>query len=114
VQKKNGGAETKPFTNFSVFHDNLITRLKQLSQIQLDFDKRVKEAEVKHSEKLNDMRKQLDARWRQLDKFEASLKTLAEAKAAWRKKLAAKEGEVEALKVYSVAINGKDSSSTNR
>jgi len=35
-----GQAETKPFTNFSVFHDNLITRLKALSQIQLDFDKR--------------------------------------------------------------------------
>ena len=45
------------------------------------------------------MRKQLDSRWRQLDKFEASLKTLAEAKGLWRKKLAAKEGEVEALKV---------------
>ena len=34
--------ETKPFTNFSVFHDNLISRLKSLSQIQLDFDKKCK------------------------------------------------------------------------
>lgn len=70
-----------------------------MSQIQLDFDKRTKEVEVRHAEKLSDMRKQLDTRWKQLDKFEASLKTLAEAKAAWRKKLASKEGEVEALKV---------------
>lgn len=44
------------------------------------------------------MRKQLDHRWKQLDKFETSLKAVAEAKTAWRKKLSAKEGEVEALK----------------
>ena len=82
-----------------MFHDNLISRLKQLSQIQLDFDKRVKEAETRYGDKLADMRKQLGVRWQQLDKFEASLKTLADAKALWRKKLAAKDGEVEALKV---------------
>jgi hypothetical protein len=46
-QKKGNQVETKPFTNFSVFHDNLITRLGALSQIQLDFDKCVKEAETK-------------------------------------------------------------------
>ena len=45
------------------------------------------------------MRRQLEARWRQIDKFEASVKVVAEAKAAWRKKLAAKDGEIEALKV---------------
>ena len=101
MQKKHGSAETKPFTNFSVFHDNLITRLKALSQIQLDFDKRCKEVEARYAEKLGDMRKQLDSRWKQLDKFEASLKTLTEAKGTWRKKLATKEGEVEALKVRS-------------
>ena len=99
LQKTHGQGETKPFTNFSVFHDNLITRLKQLSQIQLDFDKRCKDAESRFAEKLNDMRKQLDLRWKQIDKFEASVKTLAEAKALWRKKLSAKEGEIEALQV---------------
>ncbi|KAI0728881.1 hypothetical protein C8Q72DRAFT_832456 [Fomitopsis betulina] len=96
--KKHGQAETKPFTNFSVFHDNLISRLKQLSEIQGIFDKRVKDAEGKYAEKLSEMRKQLDHRWKQLDKFETSLKTIAEAKVTWRKKLSAKEGEAEALK----------------
>ncbi|EJF58014.1 hypothetical protein DICSQDRAFT_139845 [Dichomitus squalens LYAD-421 SS1] len=102
--KKYGQAETKPFTNFSVFHDNLITRLKALSQIQSDFEKRVKEAEQRYSDKLNDMRKQLDLRWKQIDKFEASVKTLAEAKATWRKKLSAKEGEIEALQATNAAL----------
>ena len=70
-----------------------------MSQIQSEFEKRVKEAEQRYGDKLNDMRKQLDLRWKQIDKFEASVKTLAEAKALWRKKLSAKEGEIEALQV---------------
>lgn len=82
-----------------MFHDNLITRLKALSQIQLDFDKRCKEAEGRYTEKLTDMRKQLDTRWKQIDKFEASVKAYAETKAGWRRKFSAKEGELEAIKV---------------
>ncbi|KAK0463148.1 uncharacterized protein EV420DRAFT_1639232 [Desarmillaria tabescens] len=96
--EKGGHAETKPFTNFSVFHDNLITRLKALSQIQLDFDKRCKEVEGRYMEKLTDMRKQLDTRWKQIDKFEMSVKAYAEVKAGWRRKFSAKEGELEAIK----------------
>jgi chromosome segregation ATPase len=99
VQKKSGQAETKPFTNFAVFHDNLITRLKALSQIQLDFDKRCKDIENQFLEKLSDMRKQLDNRWKQIDKFESSVKTYADAKATWRRKFSIKEGELEAIKV---------------
>jgi hypothetical protein len=99
MQKKRGQAETKPFTNFSVFHDNLITRLKALSQIHLDFDKRCKEVEARFSEKMNDMRKQLDNRWKQIDKFEASVKSYADTKASWRRKFSSKEGELEAVKV---------------
>ena len=104
LQKKGGQAETKPFTNFSVFHDNLITRLKALSQIQLDFDKRVKEAETRFTEKLTDMRKQLDTRWKQIDKFETSVKAYGDAKATWRRKYVTKEGELEALKVRRVVV----------
>ncbi|KAF9009719.1 hypothetical protein BDQ17DRAFT_1388437 [Cyathus striatus] len=96
--KKGGQAETKPFTNFGVFHDNLITRLKALSQIQLEFDRRTKEAEGRFNEKLGEMRKQLEVRWKQIDKFEASVKTYAEMKTAWRRKYSAKEGEIDALK----------------
>ncbi|KAF8842654.1 hypothetical protein BDN67DRAFT_898922 [Paxillus ammoniavirescens] len=97
--KKGNQAETKPFTNFSVFHDNLITRLKALSQIQLDFDKRSKEVEARFTEKLTEMRKQLDTRWKQIDKFETSVKAYGDAKATWRRKYVAKEGELEALKI---------------
>lgn len=67
----------------------------------MDFEKRCKDAEAKFSEKIGDIRKQLDNRWKQIDKFEASLKTYAETKAGWKKKLSQKEGEVDALKVRS-------------
>ncbi|KAJ7658940.1 hypothetical protein B0H17DRAFT_1171833 [Mycena rosella] len=102
--KKAGQAETKPFTNFGVFHDNLITRLKALSQIQVDFDRRAKDVEARFADRLNDMRKQLDMRWKQIDKFEAGVKGYAEAKTGWRRKLSAKEGEVEALKTTNAEL----------
>ncbi|KAG1900115.1 uncharacterized protein F5891DRAFT_1128771 [Suillus fuscotomentosus] len=84
--KKGNQAETKPFTNFSVFHDNLITRLKALSQIQLDFEKRLAE-----------MRRQLDVRWKQIDKFESSVKAYGEAKSTWRRKFTARKGRLREL-----------------
>ncbi|KAK0213470.1 hypothetical protein IW262DRAFT_1516506 [Armillaria fumosa] len=99
VDKTPKKGETKPFTNFSVFHDNLITRLKALTQIQLDFDKRCKEVEGRFMDKLTDMRKQLDARWKQIDKFEAHAKAYGEVKAGWWRKFSAKEGELEAMKM---------------
>lgn len=70
-----------------------------MSQVQMDFDRRCKEVEGRYAEKLGEMRRQIDAKWKMLDKFEASLKTVAENKSLWRKRMAAKEGEVEALKV---------------
>ena len=87
----------------------MITRLKALSQIQLDFDKRCREVENRFAEKLVDMRKQLDNRWKQIDKFESSVKSYAETKATWRRKLSGKEGEIEALKVircYLIVLRG--------
>ncbi|KAF7297265.1 Rpa49 subunit specific to nuclear RNA polymerase I [Mycena indigotica] len=105
--KKAGQAETKPFTNFNVFHDNLITRLKALSQIQVDFDKRAKDAEARFMERLTEMRKQLDMRWKQIDKFEAGVKGFADAKTGWKRKLVAKEGEVEALRTTNVELSAQ-------
>ena len=52
LQKKGNQAETKPFTNFSVFHSNLLTRLKQLAAIETTFSNRMKEAEARYSERI--------------------------------------------------------------
>ncbi|KAJ6567603.1 hypothetical protein DFH09DRAFT_1261407 [Mycena vulgaris] len=88
--KKAGQAETKPFTNFGPDPDRL--------------DRRAKDVEARFAEKLNDMRKQLDMRWKQLDKFEAGVKGYADAKTGWRRKFSAKEGELDALKTTNAEL----------
>jgi len=54
---------------------------------------------VRYVDKLNEIRKQLDTRWKQIDKFESSVKSYGDTKSQWRRKFATKEGELEALKV---------------
>lgn len=49
----------------------------------------------------SELRKQLDTRWKQIDRFETSVKNLAEIKHTWRRKYNAKEGELDAIKVSS-------------
>src|ERR1700749_2200718 len=98
-QKKGSASEVKPFSNFNAFHDNLIIRLKSLSHLQNDFDRRCKDAESRYSERMDGIKKQLDARWRQLDKFEASVGKIAEQKASWRRKFHEKDSELEIAKV---------------
>jgi hypothetical protein len=46
-----------------------------------------------------ELRKQLDGRWKQIERFETSLKGYADVKREWKRKVVNKEGEVEALKV---------------
>lgn len=50
LQRKPGQPEPKPFANFTVFHDSLISRLKGVNQIQLSFDRRTKEIESKFAD----------------------------------------------------------------
>ncbi|KAL0569917.1 hypothetical protein V5O48_012048 [Marasmius crinis-equi] len=112
--KKGGQAETKPFTNFGVFHDNLLTRLKTLTQIQGEFEKRCKEAEGRFVEKITEMKKQLDNRWKQIDKFETSVRAYGDAKSTWKRKMSAKEGELEALRASNVELTAQLSGISKR
>ena len=52
----------------------------------------------------SDVKKQLDFRWKQIDRFETSVKNLAEVKNSWRRKYNVKEGELEAAKVLILFI----------
>lgn len=108
--EKMAKSETKPFTNFAVFHDNLISRLKAVTNIQSDFEKRCKEAESKFLEKLTEVKKQVDFRWKQLDRFETSVKSLADVKHTWRRKYNTKEGELEAVKTTNAELSAQISS----
>ncbi|KAG8680240.1 hypothetical protein FRC11_002745, partial [Ceratobasidium sp. 423] len=97
--KKRSG-DGKPFTNFSVFHDRILERLRSLTMINTEFVRRSKELEAKLMGKIQDLNKALDSRMKGLDKFEVSLKTVAEARQGWRKKLMVKEGELDSLRAH--------------
>ncbi|KAB5588769.1 Microtubule organizer protein 1 [Ceratobasidium theobromae] len=90
----------KPFTNFSVFHDRILERLRSLTLINTEFVKRSKELEARLMGKIQDLNKALDNRMKGLDKFEASLRNVAETKQGWKKKLIVKEGELDALRAH--------------
>jgi len=49
-----------------------------------------------------------------LDKFETSVKQYADTKSTWRRKLGAKEGELEAAKVINLYMQVKRSDSRRR
>lgn len=80
-----------------------MARLKDLVRISGDFERKSKEIETRYSEKLNEIRKQLDQKWKIIDKFELQVKNLMDVKQSWKRKFALKEGEMEALKVRSYA-----------
>ena len=49
MQKK-GTDSPKPFTNFSLFNESLISRLKQVAQLKTLFEKSTKEIEARFNE----------------------------------------------------------------
>ena len=99
--------ETRPYTNFSVFHDLLMSRLKTLNQLATNFESRSKEIETRFTDKLAEIRKQFENRWRTMEKFEATLKSTSENRASWRRKFALKEGELDALRSTNAELSSQ-------
>ncbi|KAF9503227.1 hypothetical protein BS47DRAFT_1369694 [Hydnum rufescens UP504] len=100
VDKEKGAAEMKPFMNFGTLHDDLINRLKALSQIQLDF--RSSNNGI-GNEAYRWPCKQLDFRWRQINRFETRVKNLGEVKNSGRWRYDIKEGDLKAkVQIFSI------------
>ncbi|KAK4701233.1 MFS transporter, PHS family, inorganic phosphate transporter, partial [Phenoliferia sp. Uapishka_3] len=95
---RRSGSDPKPFTNFSVFHDSLIARLKSVNQVTLSFDRRTREIDTKFQEQFNTLKRQQESRLRQLDRFEGALKTATETQRQWRQRVNVKQLELEAAK----------------
>ncbi|KAH8827898.1 hypothetical protein DL96DRAFT_1124588 [Flagelloscypha sp. PMI_526] len=106
--------ETKPFTNFSVFHSNLLSRLKTLSSIQTHFESRLKDTEAVYADKVADIKKTLETRWKSIEKFESNVKALADMKSTWRRKFSMLNGELDALKATNAELQNQLSSMTKK
>lgn len=89
----------KPFTNFPAFHERLLERLRAVNGLQHSFERRTRELEAKFVEQLEALRRQQESRHKQLDRFEAGLKSATEAQRQWRARVQSKTVELEAAKV---------------
>lgn len=81
--------------NFVAFRDTLLQRMRSINGARTDFDKRIKEVETSMEKSMTRMKRQLDAKWRALDGFEASVKKLELQRSQQRAKLAQKDGELD-------------------
>ncbi|KAG9014667.1 hypothetical protein FRB94_011845 [Tulasnella sp. JGI-2019a] len=103
--RKSMGSVTRPLTNFALFHEDLMSRMKALSHLTADFEKKCKVVEQRFAEKLAELKRQLDGRWKQLDKFESSVKTALENKDKWRRKYQVAQGELKTSKANNLELN---------
>ncbi|KAH9815255.1 hypothetical protein DFH28DRAFT_969151 [Melampsora americana] len=98
LKKAGGQSDAKPFSNFSVFHDCVINRLRTLSAIQSGFDTKIKEFENRLEKQYASLKRQHDSRMRQLDQFETTIKAATDTQRQWRARLTTKQGEVESAR----------------
>lgn len=85
-------------SNFVLFRDSLLQRMRSIHGVRSDFDKRIKEVETGMEKSMTRMKRQLDAKWRALDAFENSVKKLEQRRSQQRAKLAQKDGELDVLR----------------
>lgn len=90
--------------NFGVFRDTLLQRLRAISGVRGDFDKRIKEVEGGVERKIATVKRQLDAKWRALDGFEASVKKIELQRSQLRTRAAQQQGELEATKAKNAEL----------
>ncbi|EOQ99612.1 hypothetical protein E3P92_00594 [Wallemia ichthyophaga] len=91
-------SDARPYNNFNAFHENVISKMRKVSSLQLKFDSRAKEIESKWMDKFAALRKQIDGRWKQLDGLEGSVKSAAEMHKQWRLKANEKSRELDEIK----------------
>ncbi|BGP43939.1 hypothetical protein JCM10449v2_007996 [Rhodotorula kratochvilovae] len=97
----------KPFSNFPVFHERLLERLRAVNGLQHSFERRTRELEARFVEQLGALKRQQDARHKQLDRFEAGLKSATEAQRQWRARVQTKTQELEAAKAEVASLQSQ-------
>ncbi|KAG0046642.1 hypothetical protein BGZ83_008212 [Gryganskiella cystojenkinii] len=92
-----GNMLPKPSANFVYFSNHLLSRLKSLSKLFILFEKKGKELEDKSTGQLIQLKKQLDLKLKQLDRFETIVRSAADRQKKWREQLVKKQAENEDL-----------------
>ncbi|KAG0353650.1 hypothetical protein BG005_007088 [Podila minutissima] len=99
-----GNMLPKPSANFVYFSNHLISRLKSLSKLFILFEKKGKELEDKATGQLVHLKKQLDLKLKQMEKFETIVRNAADRQRKWREQLVRKQTETEELQAKNVLL----------
>ncbi|KAF8934386.1 hypothetical protein EDD21DRAFT_377196 [Dissophora ornata] len=94
----------KPSANFAYFSNHLHSRLKSLSRLFILFEKKAKELEDKSTSQLAHLKKQLDSKLKQLDRFETIVRNAADRQRKWREQLVKKQTENEELQAKQLLL----------
>ncbi|KAG0277456.1 hypothetical protein BGZ95_005913 [Linnemannia exigua] len=99
-----GNMLPKPSANFVYFSNHLISRLKSLSKLFILFEKKGKELEDKATSQLVQLRRQLDMKLKQLDRFETIVRDAADRQRKWREQLVKSKAANEDLQAKQVLL----------
>nr|KIR89442.1 hypothetical protein I308_00449 [Cryptococcus tetragattii IND107] len=96
--------------NFALFKDTLLQRLKSMSSVRAEFEKKLKDTEASVDQRMASLKRQVEEKWRTLDQFETAVKKLELTKREWRSKFSIKEGELQAVQARNNELSSQISS----
>ncbi|KAK3805059.1 MAG: hypothetical protein JOS17DRAFT_768917 [Linnemannia elongata] len=99
-----GNMLPKPSANFVYFSNHLISRLKSLSKLFILFEKKGKELEDKATSQFVQLKRQLDVKLKQLDRFETIVRDAADRQRKWREQLVKNKAINEDLQAKQVLL----------
>ncbi|KAG0291001.1 hypothetical protein BGZ96_005575 [Linnemannia gamsii] len=99
-----GNMLPKPSANFVYFSNHLISRLKSLSKLFVLFEKKGKELEDKATSQLVQLKRQLDMKLKQLDRFETIVRDAADRQRKWREQLVKNKAINEDLQAKQILL----------
>ncbi|CAG8465628.1 1197_t:CDS:10, partial [Ambispora leptoticha] len=96
----------KPSTNFNLFHEHLLSKLKTLNHVHTTFERRAKEIDTRWQEQYEQvsipfeqtLKKQMDIKLRQMSKFDSVINKANAATKEWREQAKKNQGELEATR----------------
>ncbi|KAK4046671.1 hypothetical protein OIO90_006483 [Microbotryomycetes sp. JL221] len=96
--RRPGQSEALPHNNFGAFQETLLSRVRGVKQLQADFERRTREVESKLTDEYSSIKRQYDAKLKQLDRLEASVKSASDSQKQWRERVRTKQTEVDSGK----------------
>jgi len=113
LQRK-GAVEPKPFSNFVVFQDKLVRLVARVLTFKSQFAERAKAIEEQFSEATQALKRQQEAKFRQLEKLEATVVNVQGKQTQWRDRVKMKTDELAAVKATKSELEAQLSSLRTR